>query len=182
MRDQSGLTLFELITVLGVVLILAGLALPSLVAWRSNAAYRSAARQIVGAMRLARSHAITRTREVELDFDLDTQCYRLRVGNQAYASTAWSEMTPWIMLPRQVLLATTKDCDKRGDGDVTTPDIDTIQFNPNGTCGVFGSMAGNYVCVLSQDMRPKFAGAILSYTTGRAVVKTWDASRAEWSE
>jgi len=182
MKSQSGLTLVELIVVLGFLVLVTGLALPDMVSWRSNAAYRSAAREIVGALRLARSHAIARTREVEVDFNLDTQCYRLRVGNQAYASSSWSEMTPWTALPAHVRLAVTKDCDKLGDGDVTTPHVDTIQFNPNGTCGALGSMSGNYVCVLSQDLKPQFAGAVLSYSTGRAVVKTWDDVNGEWMD
>jgi len=182
MENQHGFTLVELIAVLGCVVLLLGLALPGMNAWRSEAAYRSAARQIVSAMRLARSHAISKTREVEIDFDLDTQCYRLRVGSQAYASNDWTELTPWTGLPEQVRLATTKDCDKLGDGDTSTPDIDTIQFNPNGTCGVFGTMSGNYICVLSPDLKPKYAGAVLSYTTGRVVVKTWDDTAHEWRE
>ena len=164
MEKQGGFTLLELITVLGVMVILLGLALPSMSSWRKESAYRSAARQIVSAMRLARSHAISRTREVELDFDLDTQCYRMRLGNQAYASDTWTELTSWRGLPEQIRLATTKDCDKLG------------------TCGVFGTMSGNYICVLSPDLKPKYAGAVLSYTTGRALVKTWDETARVWRE
>lgn len=182
MVRQAGLSLVELIVVLVIILVVGGLSLPSFVSWRSHAAYRSVAREIVSAMRLARSHAIARSREVEVDFDLEGNGYRLRVGNRADGSDTWVELMPWKHFPDQVRLAVTKDCDKRGDGDLSTPDIDTIQFNPNGTCGALGSMAGNYVCVMTTELQPRYAGAILSYSTGRAVVKTWNAARDAWEE
>ena len=83
MSGERGITLIELVVVLSVMLVLFGLALPTLYEWRASAGYRSAARMIVNALRLARDHAISRSREVEVDFDLERNSYRMRSGNQS---------------------------------------------------------------------------------------------------
>ena len=180
MSGERGVTLIELVTVLSIMLVLFGLALPTLYEWRASAGYRSAARMIVNALRLARDHAISRSREVEVDFDLERNCYRMRSGNQSYASDSWEELTAWTELPRGIALAATKDCDKRGDNDLATLDVATFQFNPNGTCGTLGNMRANYICVMTEDLKPRYAGAVLSYSTGRAVVKTWNSQHDDW--
>lgn len=177
---MKGTSLGEVVVAVLIMSALFSMATPQLIDWRQSASYRQAAREIVSALRLARSHAINRTREVEIDFDLDTNRYRMRVGNLAYGSSDWQEVQGWSPLPTKVRLGTTKSCGKIGDGDVLTPHIDTIQFNPNGTCGASGNMAGYYICVMSRNLEPRFAGAILSTTTGRATVRSWDAEKGEW--
>lgn len=177
---MRGFSVGELLVVMSIMAVLGSLTLPALLDLRQNCHYRKAAREIVGAMRLARSHAISRCREVEVEFDLDANRYRMLVGNLPYGSSQWQEMTGWSLLPRQVMLGTTKSCSKLGDGDVATPHMDTIQFNPNGTCGASGNMAGYYICVMSRSLEPQFAGAILSTSTGRATVRRWDSDRGEW--
>ena len=177
---MKGFTISELCVSLAVVSTLTVLSLPAFSQWLESSRYRQGARDIVNAMRLARSHAINKTREVEVDFDLDTNRYRLMVGDLAYGSTVWEELVEWSPLPDKVQLAVTKGCTKIGDGDPTTKHIDTIQFNPNGTCGASGSMAAYYICIMTSDMQPRYAGAVLSTTTGRATVRTWDPESEEW--
>lgn len=177
---MRGYTLMELLVVMVVVGVVLACSLPSLLDWRESARYRQAAREIVNALRLARSHAVTRSREVEVDFDLDDNRYRLRVGDLPYGSSNWRILSDWAALPPNVALAATKTCDKVGDGDATTLHYDTIQFNPNGSCGASGSMAAYYICILNSAKDPCFAGAILSTSTGRAVVRRWDTSSGEW--
>lgn len=177
---NRGLTLVEVLVVLGLFCACALFAAPNFSRWYQDASCRQAAREIVSALRFARSQAISKTREVEVDFDLDANRYRMWVGNMPYGSSLWDELQPWSSLPQGVVLGVTKSCGKVGDGDVSTPHIDTIQFNPNGTCGASGSMMGYYLCVMTPEMKPRFAGAVLSTTTGRAIVRTWDAERGEW--
>jgi len=177
---SRGYSLLELLVALGVGAVVCCMSLPVMSEWQRNANYRRGAREIVSALRLARSHAVTRTREVVVDFDLDVNRYRLRVGDLAYGSGQWDELTGWSPLPENVLLAATKGCTKRGDGDPSTSHIDSIQFNPNGTCGASGELSGYYICVLDDTFVPRFAGAILSTSTGRAVVRQWNATRHEW--
>ena len=81
---MRGYTFKELVIVMGIVSMVMTVSLPSLIDWRQNGYYRKTARDIVSALRLARSSAIARTKEVEVDFDLDSNRYRMRVGDQSY--------------------------------------------------------------------------------------------------
>lgn len=170
----------EVLAVLTIVAIILVCGLPVWQKWQTAARYRQGAREIVNVLRLARSHAITRYREVEVDFDLDGNRYRLRVGDQPYGSSNWQELSNWVKLPQNLALAATKTCGKVGDGDTATPHIDTIQFNPNGSCGASGALSAYYICILNASMEPCYAGAILSTSTGRAVVRRWVPTPGEW--
>jgi len=177
---MKGYSLGELLVVLALVSIIGSSALVYSSSWRQNTCYRQAAREIVGTLRLARSVAINRFREVEVDFDLDTNRYRMRIGDLPSGSNSWREIQGWSSLPSQVRLASTKNCSQFGDGDTSTPHYDTIQFNPDGTAGISGAMMGYYLCVLSGANQPQYAGAVISPTTGRAVVRRWDANKQAW--
>ena len=88
---QKGVTLIELMTAMACLAILTALVVPN---WISTAwpAYRlkSAARQVVSDIRLARMRAVTANRQYRLRFDPATDSYRMERGNAPDGSLSWT--------------------------------------------------------------------------------------------
>ncbi len=61
---QAGLTLVEFMTSIGIVAVLAGVAVPNFASWQANARVRSSADIIHAGLRLARSEAVVRNSNV----------------------------------------------------------------------------------------------------------------------
>ena len=76
-RSQAGFTLLELMAVLGLMTLLMGLVLPSLVRSWEREKNRAALRELTGTLRAARSEAITRGYRVRLFLNLKSGRYRL---------------------------------------------------------------------------------------------------------
>lgn len=62
-KENAGLTLIELVTVLAIVAILLGLAVPSFANWINNAKVRTAAENLQNILRLAQAEAIKRSHQ-----------------------------------------------------------------------------------------------------------------------
>ena len=58
MRNESGLTLIELMIVIAVTAIIAGVAIPNMVSWRNNAKYSGAIENVRGDLNMAKMVAI----------------------------------------------------------------------------------------------------------------------------
>jgi type IV fimbrial biogenesis protein FimT len=71
MKQQNGFTLLELMVVMAIAAVLAAVAVPNVVAYRSNQRLSASAREILGAMRTARMNAIRYQQDTVLTFDLD---------------------------------------------------------------------------------------------------------------
>jgi prepilin-type N-terminal cleavage/methylation domain-containing protein len=109
-RSPKGFTLLELIMTLIILGIILAMAVPSFLQWRKNLAYRTTAREVVAALREARSRAITDNQPHQVIFDSVNKQYRL------------ADYTTWTSLTPDVSLYT---------GPTTTPYV--VQYNPNGT-------------------------------------------------
>lgn len=70
---QEGKTLAELLVVIGIVAIVAGMALPSFLTFNSRTQLRSAAEEIASELRLAKQLALTYHDRVRIRIDLDQQ-------------------------------------------------------------------------------------------------------------
>ncbi len=118
----KGMTAVELLLVISLIAILAGMAMPTFVQWRQSLEYREAASSIVGALKNARNRAVTTNRQHRVEFNIAAGNYRLTRGNRPDASTdPWNpEGRPWIALPEAVRL---------NSGAVV---LTAIQFNSSG--------------------------------------------------
>jgi general secretion pathway protein H len=76
-RFQAGFTLLELMAVLILMALLLGLVLPGLLHSWERESNRAALRDLVTALRIARSEAVTRGRQVRVFLNLKTGRYRL---------------------------------------------------------------------------------------------------------
>lgn len=70
---QEGKTLAELLVVIGIVAIVAGMALPSFLTFNSRTQLRCAAEEIASELRLAKQLALTYHDRVRIRIDLDQQ-------------------------------------------------------------------------------------------------------------
>ena len=170
MKHTSGFTLLELLIIVAIMGILLSFALPALQPMRENAAEKEAARNVLAALRIARSNAITQNVEYQVAFDLDTRSFWLEEGDLPSDSTVWIRVRDFGQFTSGLQMATKKECDHlTGDGTQGTAD-NIIQFNPNGTCGSSGVANARYICVMGNDGLRKFRTGIPSSITGRAII------------
>lgn len=175
MRHARGFTLMELLVVIAIMSILISLALPSFGVFRSDAAEKEAAREVLAALRETRSLSIAQNVEYELAFDLDSKCYWLERGNLGNNSTIWTTVKTFNGFPNSVGMAMGAECTKFiGDGDTNNPE-NRIQFNPNGTCGSKGTSSSRYICVMALDGSKQFRSGVPSTTTGRSIINRWNS-------
>ncbi|MFC1885086.1 GspH/FimT family pseudopilin [Thermodesulfobacteriota bacterium] len=69
-RDSAGFTLIQLITVIGVIAILASIAIPGFLAWRPKYLCRSAARDVYSYFQVAKMEAVRSKADVVITFSM----------------------------------------------------------------------------------------------------------------
>ena len=155
-QTQKGVSVLELILVLAIISLLAGIAAPSFTGWRESLNTRGSARNISMQLRDARSKAIAQNIQYGLEVDTANRRYRLRQGNLGYNST-WTNvaLTPqvrdWISLPDGISLSTAN----------LTPGLAGIAFHPNGT-STMGAAAGT-ITILDKSGNPKFQISVTQF-------------------
>lgn len=119
-RSASGYTLTELVFVMGILIIMAAIAVPHLQHLKRSLVSKKAAREVVGALRATRSLAIMTNREHRIDFEPQLKRYRIMKGNQPNNSIAWTPTTEeWTEIEGETIFMSST--------------IDAIHFNPNGS-------------------------------------------------
>ncbi len=81
MRNDSGVTFFELMTVIGIIAILTSIAVPNIVGWLPNYRMSSAADKLLSTMWLAQKRAVRENADVAVDFDFANDSYVVCVVN-----------------------------------------------------------------------------------------------------
>jgi Tfp pilus assembly protein FimT len=132
MKREAGFSLVELATIMGIIGILAAIAIPSALQMQQSALYRQEAVRIGAMLREARGRTVSLNREHRVEFDLTAGAirYRLAQGNASSGSTAWTVAGPgWTNASQAVVLASV------GCPAGVAPIAFTIDFNPNGSAG-----------------------------------------------
>jgi type IV fimbrial biogenesis protein FimT len=88
MRNDSGFTISELMTVLAIIAIISAVALPSLVDWLQKYRLSSATRDILSAVEYARLTAVKQNGSVGLSFATGNGTYRLWIDDGAGGGVA----------------------------------------------------------------------------------------------
>jgi type IV fimbrial biogenesis protein FimT len=83
MRSDSGITIFELTAVIGIMAILAGVAIPSFLGWLPNYRMRSAADEVLSTLQHAKLRAVRENNIVRVNFDFANDSYLAFVDNGA---------------------------------------------------------------------------------------------------
>ena len=146
MQDSKGFSAMELLTVIGIIAILAAIAVPSLINWRNNSQLSRATQDLYANFQDAKGQAARRNAFCTISFNTvagnftvfvdDDQDLTLDGGEQVLRTIAWSEYTG-------VSLDTTQG---GGDGLIFTNPNNAIAFAPNGFCfNNTGSLAAGTV-------------------------------------
>ena len=97
--DQRGYSLMEVMVVCGIIGVMVGIAIPSVLAWMPAANLRDGAYDVRSTMIRARSAAVNKGLEFRVAFDLTANTYRMEQGNLSSGSTAWTTIVGPDALP-----------------------------------------------------------------------------------
>lgn len=161
--SKRGFTLIELVIVMALVGILLAVALPQYISWRKGAAYNNAAYQVMGALRQARSQAVSEKREHRVEFDVSAGRYQLTRKDPI--TNLYEIVQNETGFPPEVKLRANADC--AGTADVN------FTFASDGTGSSDG--ATNDICIMADPgdgspLEGRYQVSIPSATSGRATL------------
>jgi prepilin-type N-terminal cleavage/methylation domain-containing protein len=129
--NNKGFTLVELMVTLAVLAIMAGVAIPSVLAWMPAIHLKDTALDVKGAMIRARSMAINEGVEARLVLVSANDTYRIEKGNLTSGSTVWATAYGPLPMANGVSVS------------ATTAGIEMSGADPVLTFGVDGSVETN---------------------------------------
>lgn len=89
---QRGYSLMEVMVVCGIIAVMVGIAIPSVLAWMPAANLKDAAYDVRNVMIQARSGAVNKGLEYRVAFDLTANTYRMDQGNLSSGSSTWTTL------------------------------------------------------------------------------------------
>ncbi|MDD2365512.1 MAG: prepilin-type N-terminal cleavage/methylation domain-containing protein [Desulfuromonadaceae bacterium] len=119
--SNKGFTLTEVITVIAIMAIITGFALPPFVGWLQNMKYKQAASEIANYLKTARSSAIALNKQHSVDFIK---------ADKSYQFTRYSSTTrEWVSFGQKEVLRDSLNLGLYGNNNDTLE----IRFNINGS-------------------------------------------------
>jgi type IV fimbrial biogenesis protein FimT len=130
MRNNKGFSLIEIMTVIGILAILAGVATPSLISWRHNAQLRRATQDVYSNLQKAKVEAARRNTAITITFSANNYVvyvdansdWTYQDGEEIARPIAWSNYAG----------VSIDSSEGGGDGLSFANPINGIAFGPNG--------------------------------------------------
>ncbi len=150
MRNNKGFSLIEIMTVIGILAILAGVATPSLISWRHNAQLRRAAQDVYSNLQKAKVEAARRNTAITITFSsndyvvyIDANSdWTYQNGEEIARPIAWSKYAG----------VSIDSSEGGGDGLSFANPINGIAFSPNGfPTDNTGALASGTVYIKNKD-------------------------------
>jgi type II secretion system protein H len=156
-----GFTLIELMIVATIIMIVGGIATPTLLSQLPDYRLKGTTRTVFATLQYAKMSAASAGKEYRVQFLLDPapQRYQLQQGNYFTGSDSWKNVHPSNEIPPQVWIDHATDY--RG---THQSGISIIAFNPTGTA----SSGGIYL----ENSRGRIRSVKVSSTTGRIRIDT----------
>jgi prepilin-type N-terminal cleavage/methylation domain-containing protein len=134
MRNESGLTLFELMVVVGIMAILASVAVPGFLGWLPKYRMRSAADEVLSTLQQAKLRAVRENGIVSVNFDFVNDSYLMFLDNGAGANAGNGTQEAGEATVKNGQMPAGIDLQNSGLGAL-------VRFNPRG----FPDASGNIV-------------------------------------
>jgi prepilin-type N-terminal cleavage/methylation domain-containing protein len=207
-RREGGFSLFEMLIVVGVIAIAAGISIPQVIGARRLIRSAGVTHELSGALRDARQMAISRRRAVTFQYDDDTKRVNLidhgvntqglgvsgpgvlTAGNYPYA--AGSSVASTVMLgaggatademaygvPSTVPTAARTLGDKTTLSALTTDKKLNITFQPNGTIVGDNGLPRDFALAVYNSAQPHETAAAISILGATGRIKSWRYSES----
>ena len=134
MQRRAGFTLLELIVVIAVIAIIAGIGIPNLITWRNNVKIRGATNNLRGDMELAKMKAIRENAYVVVQFASDEYTIFVDDGEGGATAGDWSRTGDELLVINRQLSGVTIDLGS------TTFNNDRTRFDGRGLPGNWGTV------------------------------------------
>ena len=139
MRQNEGFTLMEMMTVIAIIAIVAGIVLPNFIGWLPRYRLRSGAEDIQSTLQLARLGAIKQNTSSTVTFDTANHTFLATVNGQAIKE---GKMPAGIVIDSITSPSSQVQFDSRGLANESTGSI-LVKNNDGGTKTITVNIVGN---------------------------------------
>ena len=138
MRKSSGFSFIEVMTVIAIIGIVAGIVLPNVVGWLPKYRLRSGAEEIQSTLQLARLSAIKQNTDATVTFDTSNQTFEASISGQTIKS---GKMPSGIIIESVTSPGSQVEFDSRGLANGSTGNIQ-VKNDQGGTMTITVNIVG----------------------------------------